>query len=82
MTEAAPAVTDHARLKYLERASPSAPHPTSEIQQVFQRGREAVVNGHDARLDPVTGVALILQGDAIVTVFEPTDQQIERVSAR
>ena len=69
MTEAAPAVTEHARLK-------------SEIQQAFQRGREAVVNGHDARLDPVTGVALILQGDAIVTVFEPTDQQIERVSAR
>jgi len=77
-----PAVTDHARLRYIERVSGSEPHPTSRIQSAFRRGREAIVNGHDARIDPDTGAALIFDGGAIVTVLHPSDQQLEQVGGR
>lgn len=70
-----PHVTDHARVRYVQRGGVDAVR--ASVLQAFERGREATVNGEDARLDPVTGLALLVKDGAIVTCFEPRDVQLE-----
>lgn len=69
MSDAAPTVTRHAKWRFLQRIAPGVPHPESEIQRAFERGRDAVVKGCKARVDPETGAAFLVQNGTIVTCY-------------
>jgi len=79
MTEQ-PRITDHARMRYVQRRGVDAGPVKTSVLQAFERGREATVNGESARVDPETGLALLVKDDAIVTCFQPRDVQVGEVA--
>jgi len=77
-----PTITDHAVLRFLQRADANEPHPRERLAVLWRRGRPATPHGVYGDARRVGDLVLVARGGHLTTVLSlPDDTRSREVPA-